>query len=130
MISSLILILVFLLLFIFINNVLLNSNIKKISLENFSSNLLPNSLSDTIEQSNKSNKDPVLYPIKGLQAICAKEGLKPSFMPKACYVDDSLNSYANCKCEDIKGNCKICYPEIKKDSSNSNIVYNADVLPK
>ena len=47
-------------------------------------------------------------------------------MPKACYVDNELNSYANCKCEDKNGNCKICYPTIKKDSKNSSIVYNAN----
>ena len=69
---------------------------------------------------------PVLYPIKGLQAICAKEGLKPSFMPKSCYIGDQLNSYANCKCEDNEGNCKICYPTIKKDDSNSSVIYNAN----
>lgn len=67
-----------------------------------------------------------LYPIRGLEKICAKENLKPSYMPKACYVDDILNSYANCKCEDKNGNCKICYPTIKKDSKNSSVVYNAN----
>ena len=46
-------------------------------------------------------------------------------MPKACYVDGNLNSYANCKCEDENGNCKICYEEIKKDSKNANTVYDA-----
>ena len=66
-----------------------------------------------------------LYPIRGLQSICNKDNLKPSFMPKVCYVDGKLNSYANCKCEDDKGNCKICYDTIKKDSKNSNIVYDA-----
>ena len=49
-------------------------------------------------------------------------------MPKACYVDGNLNNYSNCKCQDDKGNCKICYPEIKKDSKNSSIVYNANVI--
>lgn len=67
-----------------------------------------------------------LYPIKGLSPICAKQNLLPSYMPKVCYVDGKLNSYANCKCEDKEGNCKICYDTIKKDSNNSNIVYNAD----
>jgi hypothetical protein len=46
-------------------------------------------------------------------------------MPKACYVNGNLNSYANCKCEDENGNCKICYDEIKKDSKNANTVYDA-----
>jgi len=139
MIATLILILLFLLLFIYINNFILNkkrrtktnTKTKTITkyLENFSTNLLPDSLQETIKDSDKPiNKDQVLYPIRGLQAICAKEGLKPSFMPKACYVDDILNSYANCKCEDSKGNCKICYPEIKKDSKNSNVVYDANII--
>jgi len=126
MISTLILIIMFLLLFIYINNYVLNKNIYY---ENFDNSLSPDSLSKTIEETNKVNKkDPVLYPIKGLQAICKREGLKPSYMPKACYVDNKLNSYANCKCEDRRGNCKICYPEIKKDNANSSIVYDANVL--
>ena len=66
-----------------------------------------------------------LYPIKGLSKICAKENLKPSFMPKACFIDGKMNSYANCKCEDEKGNCKICYDTIKKDTSNANVVYDS-----
>jgi len=141
MIATLILILLFLLLFIYINNFILNKKRRTKTktmtmaktetkyIEKFSTNLLPDSLQETIKDSDKVlNKDPVLYPIRGLQAICAKEGLKPSFMPKACYVGDILNSYANCKCEDSKGNCKICYPEIKKDSKNSNVVYDANVI--
>ena len=69
-----------------------------------------------------------LYPIRGLQNECSSLNLNPSFMPKACYVDGNLNNYSNCKCQDDKGNCKICYPEIKKDSKNSSIVYNANVI--
>ena len=69
--------------------------------------------------------DKYLYPIRGLQSICEKDKLLPSFMPKACYVNGNLNSYSNCKCEDEKGNCKICYPEIKKDSKNANVIYDA-----
>jgi len=75
---------------------------------------------------NDKLNDGYLYPVRGLQNICAKDNLKPSFMPKACYVDGVLNSYANCKCEDKEGNCKICYDTIKKDNKNSNIVYNAN----
>jgi hypothetical protein len=77
-------------------------------------------------QESFENNDQYLYPIKGLSNICKKENLYPSYMPKACYVDGELNSYANCKCEDEKGNCKICYPTIKKDSKNASVVYNAD----
>jgi len=74
---------------------------------------------------NKHFNNSYLYPTKKLSGICKEQGLKPSYMPKACYIDGNLNSYANCKCEDEKGNCKICYPEIKKDSKNSSVVYNA-----
>jgi hypothetical protein len=51
-------------------------------------------------------------------------------MPKACYVDGKLNSYAKCKCEDKDGNCKICYDTIVKDSKNSSVVYNANDFDK
>lgn len=75
----------------------------------------------------KNKDDTYLYPIKGLEPICSEENLFPSYMPKSCYVDNVLDSYANCKCEDINGNCRICYPTIVKDSKNSSVVYNADV---
>ncbi len=71
---------------------------------------------------------PYLYPIKKLSGICAKQGLKPSFMPKACYINGNLNSYANCQCEDKKGECKICYDTIKKDTKNASIVYDPNVI--
>ena len=74
-----------------------------------------------------SNNDNYLYPIKKLASVCEEEGLYPSYMPKACYLDGKLNSYANCKCEDKEGTCKICYPTIVKDSSNSSVIYNANV---
>ena len=79
-----------------------------------------------LESFSNKKKNDYLYPIKKLGGICEKEGLFPSFMPKACYVNENLNSYANCKCEDKEGNCKICYPTIKKNSDNSNIIYNAN----
>jgi len=78
-----------------------------------------------INYSKTKNDTSYLYPTKGLQEICAKQNLRPSYMPKACYVNGDLNSYANCKCEDKEGNCKICYPTIKKDSNNSSVVYQA-----
>jgi len=80
---------------------------------------------ENIEESFSNNDDSYLYPIRGLSNICKENNLYPSYMPKVCYVDGNLNSYANCKCEDNKGNCKICYPTIKKDSTNANVVYNA-----
>ena len=72
-----------------------------------------------------TNKE-YLYPIRGLQSECGTQGLKPSYMPKACYINGLLNPYANCKCEDEEGNCKLCYPNIQKDTQNSNIVFGGD----
>lgn len=79
-----------------------------------------------VESFTTDSEDNYLYPVRGLSSICAKENLKPSYMPKACYLDGELNNYANCKCEDKEGNCKICYDTIKKDSKNSNVIYNAN----
>ncbi len=73
------------------------------------------------------NNDTYLYPTTTLGDICAKENLEPSFMPKACYVDGHFNSYANCKCEDKNGNCKICYDEIKQDSTNATVIFDANI---
>ena len=67
-----------------------------------------------------------LYPIRGLQKECNALNLKPSYMPKACHINGQLNSYANCKCQDNEGNCKLCYPTIQRDTKNSNIVYGGD----
>jgi len=93
-----------------------------------------NNLIDDNHNKSAINSDPnltnynktYLYPIRGLQSICQKEGLKPSFMPKACYLNNVLNPYANCKCEDESGKCKICYETIDKNTKNSNIVYGGD----
>ena len=85
-----------------------------------------NSHIDSFE--NFENNDPYLYPIKGLTNICENDNLYPSYMPKACYVDGVLNPYANCKCEDEKGNCILCYDTIKQDSHNASTVYNADSI--
>ena len=70
--------------------------------------------------------DNYLYPITGLTDICKKQNLIPSYMPKACYMNGDMNTYANCKCEDQEGNCKICYHAIKNDSNNSSVIYNAE----
>jgi hypothetical protein len=93
-----------------------------------------NTLIDKNNNKSLINSDPnlvnynktYLYPIRGLQSICQKKGLKPSFMPKSCYLNDVLNPYANCKCEDESGKCKICYDTIDKNTKNSNIVYGGD----
>ena len=76
---------------------------------------------------NNNNKN-YLYPTTKLGSVCSKYNLQPSFMPKSCYVDGVLDSYANCKCEDSEGNCKMCYPKIKKFSKNSEIIYNANKI--
>jgi hypothetical protein len=87
--------------------------------------IINNLLKKNIIRENFSDDKPYLYPIKGLEPQCAEKKLFPSFMPKACYVDGVLNSYANCMCEDNEGNCKICYDTIQKDSKNSSIVYDS-----
>jgi hypothetical protein len=71
-----------------------------------------------------------LYPIKGLQAICAKEGLKPSFMPNSCIKGNGdFNPYSNCMCIDKNGICKKCYPEIKINKGRSTVYDPNDPLP-
>lgn len=83
-----------------------------------------NDMNEGFETDQKTKNDTsYLYPIKKLQPICKEQGFKASYMPKACYVDGVLNSYANCKCEDDKGNCKICYPTIEKDNKNAEVIY-------
>jgi len=46
-------------------------------------------------------------------------------MPKICYVDGKMNSYANCKCEDDRGICKICYPTIERNKSESKVIFDS-----
>ena len=70
------------------------------------------------------NYQNYLYPIKGLGAECKDQGLKPAFMPSICVVDGKLKTFSNCKCMNDKGECKVCYPEIKKDQKNASIIYN------
>ena len=66
--------------------------------------------------------DNYLYPTSNVK--CGGS-LKPSYMPKSCYIDGKLNSYANCKCEDENGNCKICYDTIDHIDNNAKVIYNA-----
>jgi hypothetical protein len=86
------------------------------------------SFSNIIEEEEELNElnDKYLYPLTGLTDICAKNDLLPSYMPKICYVDGKMNNYANCKCEDKEGNCKICYDTIKKDTNNASTIYNSN----
>ena len=81
--------------------------------------------SNSIESFKNNNSKSYLFPIKGLQSICEEEGLFPSYMPKACFVNGDMNSYANCKCEDERGNCKICYPTIQRDKSGARVVFDS-----
>ena len=72
----------------------------------------------------EENFSNYLYPIKGLQSICAKEGLKPAYMPMSCIKSNgNFNPYSNCMCVNKKGICKKCYPEIKIKKGRS-VVYN------
>jgi len=72
-----------------------------------------------------SNSDIYLYPTHDLQTECEKDGLKPAFMPTICQIGDNLNAYANCKCVDNNGKCKICYPDIKQSMTNGGVIYDA-----
>ena len=72
----------------------------------------------------KENFENYLYPIKGLGGECKEQGLKPAFMHSICVVDGKLKPFSNCKCMNDKGECKVCYPEIKKDQKNASIIYN------
>ena len=65
-----------------------------------------------------------LYPIKGLTDECSSQNLRPAYMPQICYVDGKLNSYANCKCQDKDGNCKICYDTLQNDKQGPYVVYD------
>lgn len=68
-----------------------------------------------------------LYPIKGIQKECEKEGLKPAYMPMSCFKSNKdHNPYANCKCVDSSGMCKVCYPEITKYKKGSKTLFNPD----
>ena len=73
----------------------------------------------------ESVDDIYLYPTNDLEAECAKDGLKPAFGPTICQIGDKITPYANCKCIDNDGKCKMCYDPIEKDMTNANIVYNA-----
>jgi hypothetical protein len=66
-----------------------------------------------------------LYPVKGLQSQCEEEDLYPSFMPKICTINGKMNTYANCKCEDERGECKICYPTIENHKSGAQVIFSS-----
>ena len=86
---------------------------KKKDIENFTSN------------NDKDDKD-YLYPTRDLQEICKKEyNLFPAYGATQCMENGKPNPYANCKCADEFGECKVCYPTEKKYESGSNVVYDA-----
>lgn len=82
------------------------------------------------EYLNRENFKNYLFPVKGLSNECEKEGLKAAYMPTTCVIDNKMNPYSNCKCMNDKGECKICYPEIKKDMKGRSIIYNANDFDK
>jgi hypothetical protein len=82
------------------------------------------------EYLSRENFKNYLYPVKGLSNECESQGLKPAFMPTSCVIDNKMNPYSNCKCMNNKGECKVCYPEIKKDMKGRSIVYNANDFNK
>ncbi len=67
-----------------------------------------------------------LFPVKGLQKICEEKGLAPAYGPQSCFKDGKYDPYSNCECLDKKtGECKSCYPNIKRDERSSSVVYDA-----
>lgn len=100
-----ILLVIALILFVLIYN-------KKASIENFAS----------------KNDNTYLYPIRDLQEICQKEhNLKPAYGGELCIENDKPNVFANCKCTDEFGVCKVCYPTEEKYKTGGNVIYNSDV---
>jgi hypothetical protein len=72
-------------------------------------------------------KPDYLFPTKNLTKICAEKGLKPAFGPTSCFKDGQYDPYANCQCLDKQtGECKLCYPDIKKDKTSSSVIYPGD----
>ncbi len=72
-------------------------------------------------------KPDYLFPTKNLTKICAEKGLKPAFGPTSCFKDGKYDPYANCQCLDKQtGECKVCYPDIKKDETSSSVIYKGD----
>jgi hypothetical protein len=67
-----------------------------------------------------------LFPTRDLQGICEEEyNLYPAYGATQCMENGKPNPYANCKCADEFGTCKVCYPTQKKYESGSNVVYDA-----
>ncbi len=69
-----------------------------------------------------------LFPTKDLQKECnSSQGLEPAYGPTSCFENGQYIPTANCKCRDKNtGDCKICYPKIKKDDTSSSTIYKGD----
>ena len=73
-----------------------------------------------------NNNDNYLYPVRDLQEICKKDyNLLPAFGAELCMNGDKPNPYANCKCVDKAGDCKVCYDTEKRFEQGSNVVYDS-----
>lgn len=73
-----------------------------------------------------------LRPFKGLDEECKAQdkSYKAAFMPTVCSKDRKVNPYSNCKCTNKDGECKICYPEVKKEGEDRSVIYNPDEYSK
>lgn len=69
-----------------------------------------------------------LFPTKDLQKECSTEqGLEPAYGPTSCFENGQYIPTANCKCRDKNtGDCKLCYPKIKRDDTSSSTIYKGD----
>jgi len=73
-----------------------------------------------------NNNDDYLYPVRDLQEICKKDyNLLPAFGAELCMNGDKPNPYANCKCVDKAGDCKVCYDTEKRFEQGANVVYDS-----
>lgn len=73
----------------------------------------------------RENFKNYLYPVKGLEKECNEGGYKPAYMPTTCVLEGKLKAYQNCKCINEEGECKICYPRIKK-KKDRKAIYNPE----
>jgi hypothetical protein len=79
-----------------------------------------------VEYFHNNNDDNYLYPVRDLQEICKKDyNLYPAFGAELCMNGDKPNPYANCKCVDKAGDCKVCYDTEKKFEQGANVVYDS-----
>lgn len=83
---------------------------------------------ESIENFANNDDNNYLYPVRDLQEICKREyNLKPAYGGELCIENDKPNVFANCKCTDSSGVCKVCYPTEEKYKTGGNVIYNSDV---